>query len=84
MPRGFELKPNICVVEDFAVIGNPDRIVFIGHGLAAGREIDDAEAAVPESNLATNAKAGSVRPAMRNEVGHSAHDALVGRNTIGV
>jgi len=36
-----------AVVVDFAVEDDPERAIFVGDGLVAGFEVDDAEAAQP-------------------------------------
>ena len=54
-----------AVVVDLAVEDRPDRPVFIGHRLIAGRrEINDAETGVQERRLGPRLYAPSVGPAM--------------------
>ena len=53
MAGALEGGTQIGVVEDFAVIGDPEGAVFVGHGLVAG-DIDDAEAAVAEIHGISN------------------------------
>jgi hypothetical protein len=43
---GFQSRTQIRVIEDFAVVDNPQRAVLIAHGLRAGRDVDDAQAAM--------------------------------------
>lgn len=44
----FEFRAEVGMVEDLAVVGNPQATIFIGHGLLAGGEVDDAETAMAE------------------------------------
>ena len=40
--RGLQQRPQRRMIKDLAVVDDPQRLVFIGHGLAAQRKIDDA------------------------------------------
>jgi len=80
----FELGTNVGVVKYFAVVGDPDCVVLVGHGLAASGEVDDAEAAVAEGDFSTNIMAGAVRAAVGDDIGHPADEALVGWGAVGV
>ena len=42
----FELWPDLSVIEDLAVVDDPEVAVFVGHRLMAAGEIDDAQPAV--------------------------------------
>ena len=37
----LELGPQLQIVEDLPVENDPQRAVFVGHGLLAGGEVDD-------------------------------------------
>ena len=78
MTGSLELGTNVGVVEDFAVVGDPQRVVLVGHGLAAGGEVDDAEAAVAQGNFTLHVETGAVGPTMRDDIGHRPDDARVG------
>ena len=60
----FEGGTEIGVIEDLAVIGDPEGAVFVGHGLVAAGDIDDAEAAVAQGGEGIAVVAGAVRAAM--------------------
>ena len=41
MAAGFEVRPQLAVVVDFAVEGNPDRLVLVRQRLSPGGEVDN-------------------------------------------
>src|SRR6516162_9160283 len=41
MSGGFQRRPECGVIEDFAVIGDPDGFVFVGHRLGPAGKIDN-------------------------------------------
>jgi hypothetical protein len=45
---GFEIAPQLMVVVDFSVEYDPDRPVFIGHGLLTTGAVDDRKATMAE------------------------------------
>src|SRR6267154_6416502 len=50
----LQLTAKFSEVIDFAVIGDPDRAVFVAHRhVAVGRQVKDGEAAAPETNVGT-------------------------------
>ena len=44
----FEFRAEGSMIEDFAVVSNPQAAIFVGHGLLAGGKVDDAETAMAE------------------------------------
>src|SRR5262249_8291465 len=44
----FQHRAQFGVVVDLAVEGDPDRIVFVGHGLAAPAQIDYGQSSMPK------------------------------------
>src|SRR5215471_2920955 len=72
----LQLGSPIAVIKDLAVIDDPARGVFIRHGLCAGGQIDDAQAAVAETYLRLAVIAKSIRPAMGQDAGHAFNDAV--------
>ena len=84
MSRGFEFGTNVGVIEDLAVVGNPQRVVFIAHRLAAGREIDDAQAAMTDCYLSLHVEAVGVRSAVGDDIRHSADEPRIGRCAVSV
>ncbi len=95
---GFEVGPQLAVVVDFAVEGNPDRLVFVRQRLPPGGEVDNRQPPKPQHGprpvgrrtdsdrrriRAREPPAGGrlvnlgvVRPAMRNDVGHSPQNGV--------
>ncbi len=68
----LQLRPQVGMVEDLAVVGDPQRAVLVGHRLGAGSEVDDAQATVSESYSVIFVETISVRPAVGNDVSHPA------------
>src|ERR1019366_964357 len=81
---GFEFWTYVGVIENFAVVGDPQRVVLVGHRLAAGSEVDDAQAAVAECNFPLHVKTRPIGTTVGDDVRHVAHDARVGRGAVGV
>jgi len=59
------------VIEELAVIGDPERAILVGHGLVAAGDIDDAEAAVAQRGEGIAVVAGAVGAAMADDVRHA-------------
>ena len=73
MPGALQFGPQIGMIEDFAVVGDPQRAVLVGHRLGAGRQVNDAQAAVAESHAIVFVEAVTVRAAVADDVGHAAN-----------
>jgi hypothetical protein len=58
------------VVIEFAVVDDPDVILFVADGLMAGLDIDDAQAAHSQADVSFYEKTIVVRPAMDNLLVH--------------
>src|SRR5450432_4101182 len=67
----FKRRPQISVVEDFTVVGDPVRASFVGHGLMAAGDIDDAKAAMAEVSPMVVVITEIVRPAVADGIRHS-------------
>ncbi len=59
------------MIEDLAVIGDPERAILVGHGLVAAGDIDEAEAAVAQRGEGIAVVAGAVGAAMADAVRHA-------------
>jgi hypothetical protein len=70
LARGQRLA-QLDVVEDLAVERHPQRAVGRREGLAAAREIDDREAAMPQAAAAVQVDAGIVGSAVAHRVDHA-------------
>jgi hypothetical protein len=68
--RAFELRPDISVVEDFAVVNGHQRSVFVSHRLTAARQIDNAEPPVTQRDMLVDEHTRIVRTAMADDAGH--------------
>jgi hypothetical protein len=84
MAGSLEFGTDIGVVEDLAVVGDPHRVVFVGHRLAASDEVDDAKAPVAKGDFTLHVKPRSIGSAVRDDVGHRAHYAHVGGSAVGI
>ncbi|MFO0636680.1 MAG: hypothetical protein U0168_27930 [Nannocystaceae bacterium] len=60
MTAALQLRAQLDVVVDLAVEGDPQRTVGAGHGLRAGRQIDDREAAMAEAEASAQLDAAAV------------------------
>src|SRR5262249_25441639 len=72
----FKRRPDVGVIEDLAVIGDPELAGLAGHGLMAGGDIDDAEPPVRKVRPIVVIKAGIVGAAVADCIGHAACDGL--------
>ena len=78
-----KLAGEFGIVVDFAVVGDPNAAVFVGHGLmAGGREIDDREAPVTEDHAGVLEQAAIVGTAMRFGRCHTLDGAALRRADI--
>ena len=64
MAAGLEFLPKIAMVVDFAVVDDAQGFVFVRDGLMAGSEVNDAQAAHGQTNVALQEKALVVGAAM--------------------
>ena len=71
VPLGLEAGAEFLEVVDFAVEGDPDGLVLVGHGLPAAVKVDDAQAPLAEPDLAVDVDALSVRSAVGDVGTHS-------------
>ena len=70
-PRLLEFRPQLRMIEDFAVVDELERTRLVRHRLMAAREIDDTETPVSQGYMIVSIKPGVVRAAMRDGIGHS-------------
>jgi hypothetical protein len=73
----FQRRTQFAVVVDFAVECDPDRVVFVRHGLAAAAGIDYGQSAMAQTDRTVNQNAGAVRPAMNERIPHRRQLRLV-------
>ena len=68
----LELRAQLGVIVDLAVVDNRDLALGVPHGLRPMREVDDGEAPVPEeeAGLRLQVETVSVRPPMSERSGH--------------
>ena len=71
VPFGFELLTKGREVIDFAVQDNPQGFVFIGDGLMAARNVNDAEAAYAEADAAPDVVTKVVWAAVLDDATHA-------------
>ena len=76
----FQGWAEIGVIEDFAVVDDPKRAVFVGHGLVAAGDIDDAQAAMAEGGLGVAVVAGIIGAAVADRCPSSAPDDFEGES----
>src|SRR5439155_19167663 len=64
MAARLQVRSELLMVVDFAVVNDPEVFVFVGDRLVAGGNIDDAEAAHGQPDITFDKEAVIVRPAM--------------------
>ena len=72
-----EFATQFDVVVDLTIEGDPDRPVFVAHGLTPGVEIDDRESLVAKCGWAIDVNAFAVRSSMCDAVEHRAKEFRV-------
>ena len=60
----LERAAQLDVVEDLAVVRDPDGLVLVMHGLGTTREVDDRQARVTQTKAGLQVKPGAVRSTM--------------------
>jgi len=65
-----EVRANLREVVNLAVEDRPHRAVFVRQWLIAGREIDDAQTPVSETDPGAHVMSGGIGAAVRHHVGH--------------
>ena len=70
VPALLQVLAQLNVVEDLAVVHDPQRLVLIVNGLTPRVEIDDTESHVPQPNPIVHIDAGLVGAAMANHTHH--------------
>ena len=68
---GFQFRPHQGVVEDFAVIDDDDRAVFIKHRLDARGDVHDCQPAMAEIGVFVMEESIGVGSPMRDGTGHT-------------
>jgi hypothetical protein len=76
MPAPFQLCPFFEVVKQLAIKDHDDVFIFIGHGLLAVREADDAQSARGQRDARLKKESLFIRAAMHQSPRHSPHDIL--------
>ncbi len=74
----YQFGPQGGIVVEFAVVGDPDRIVLVGHGLGAAVHVDDRQATMAQGHVAGDVKAVAVGAAMGDRGRHAFRNAPVG------
>src|SRR5437588_12751232 len=72
MAAGFELDAQLLEIVNLAVEDDDDVAVFVGHRLMAqGREVDDRQPAVAETDRSIGIAAFAIGTTVRDDVGHA-------------
>jgi hypothetical protein len=70
VPLGLQLQNIVFVIIKFAIVNNPNCLIFIGHWLMPVLEVDDAQAAVTQANVVLYEHSGVVRSPMDEAIAH--------------
>ena len=65
------------MIEDLAVVDDHEAAIGAVHGLLTMRHIDDTQTPVTEPDARSEVQSRCVRPAMRDRVPHSLHQAAI-------
>jgi hypothetical protein len=76
MTRPFEFSPERLVIVDFAIEHDPSGAKFVGHRLAAGHEINDAQSAVRKVDRVCDVTTALVGSAVADAIGHATEYAF--------
>ena len=79
MAKRFEVLPERFEVVDLAIEDDPDRAVFVRHGLVPAAQVDDRQPAMPERDGAVDVQTCIVRPPVSQDVAHPFQHGSVGR-----
>src|SRR6185503_19698991 len=71
MAARFEIRPQISMVIDLAVIDDPHAAVFIRHRLMPARQIHNRQPPVPQPHRSVDVHTGVIGSAMRQAVSHA-------------
>src|SRR5262245_18719111 len=74
---GLELRAKISVVVDFAVEYDVQRAILIGHGLMAGRHVDNTQTAVAQPDCTVQENPFVVGATVGDHVAHPSQDGSV-------
>ena len=77
MTLGFEFLPQSLVVVDLSVEDNPDRFIFVRHGLVDSFDIDNAQSAHPKACQLVAVVALFIRASVDERLRHSAKQLVV-------
>src|SRR5438270_7471137 len=64
MPFGDQLISESDVIVDFAIVGNPNRAILVAQRLMSQRDVNDAQASVPEGDMTIDIKTAVIRTSM--------------------
>src|SRR5688500_1931389 len=79
---GFQLTAHVDEVIDFAVEDDGRQSITGRHGLTASwREVDDRQAAVPETDFAIDEDPILIGTTLGNQISHRYHDCALDGNT---
>ena len=70
MTASAQLVAQLTVVVDFSIEDEGDRLVFVGERLIATGDINDAQTAHGQADIAVDEVAGAIRTAMPQPVVH--------------
>jgi hypothetical protein len=76
-PR-FQAGPEFNIIEDFAIVDDPDGFVFIVDGLITTREVKNTQTNRAHSYRVVEVHTGSVGAAMVDDPKHTTEQTLVG------
>jgi hypothetical protein len=80
MPLAFEIFAERGVIIDLTVIGDPESVILVRHGLVSQLEVNDGQAAMPHADIPMKIVAAVVRPPVNERGGHALNKAACDRS----
>ena len=84
MPASFQAFAQFLVVVEFAVVDDPDVVLFVADGLVTGLDIDDAQPAHGQSDVSFHEEAIVIGAAMNDLLIHTGERFPLSPASIGV
>ena len=75
----LQLQSQLRVIEDLTVEHDPQGPIFVGDGLLAGAQVDDAQARIPEADVIVEVDPELVGPAVADRPEHRAEGGFLRR-----
>lgn len=79
MAESLQLGPEFEVVVYLTVVDDPDRTVFVAHGLVACVQVNDGQSPMPQPDRTSYVPPLAIRTAMLDHVHHPLNEIRINR-----